>query len=134
MLTAGIYAAGNWGVSFRKREDVLFCWLEQGECFLLRPDQEPLLLRNGDFVMIRTSTPFALTSGPEVTPQDSEDLVKKQGKAMLRVGLDTNSPEVVLRGGRFVFDAVNEQLLTGLLPTLVHFLPKLNLLGACKLS
>lgn len=121
MLTAGILASGNWGVSFRKRDDVLFCWLEQGGCFLLRKDREPLLLQNGDFVLVRTSTPFALTSGPDMHPEDSEDLVARQGGGMLRVGHQTDAPEVVLRGGRFVFDAVNERLLTDLLPTIVHF-------------
>jgi AraC-like DNA-binding protein len=119
MLTAGIYAAGQWGVSFRQREDVLFCWVEIGECQLVRADANPLHLRPGDFVMIRTTAPFTLTSDPSVQPQESETLVTSTNDPILRLNA-SSQPTVILRGGRFTFNAVNEPLLTGLLPSLVH--------------
>jgi hypothetical protein len=37
----------------------------------------------------------------------------------LKIGEGTDSP-VTLRGGKFVFDTANENLLMGLLPSLVH--------------
>jgi AraC-like DNA-binding protein len=119
MLTAGIRATGRWGVSFRQRNDVLFCWLEQGECQLVRAHAKPLKLRPGDFVLIRTTTPFTLTSDPSVEPEDSETIVTATNDPELR--LDKGfGPASILRGGRFVFDTTNEELLTGLLPSLVH--------------
>ena len=119
MLTAGLYATGRWGVSFRQRDDVLFCWVESGECLLVRADAAPLRLQAGDFVLVRTTTPFVLTSDSSVAPEDSETIVAATQDPVLRldggVGASTG-----LRGGRFVFDTTNEQLLTGLLPSLVH--------------
>jgi AraC-like DNA-binding protein len=119
MLTAGIQAAGPWGVSFRQRDDVLFCWVEMGECQLIRPHTAPLHLQPGDFVLIRTTSPFTLTSDPSVQPEDSETIVATTNDPVLRLGSGTG-PGAILRGGRFVFDTANEHLLTGLLPALVH--------------
>jgi AraC-like DNA-binding protein len=119
MLTAGIYATGQWGVSFRQRNDVLFCWVEAGECQLVRPHAEPLPLHSGDFVLIRTTAPFTLTSDPSVDAEDSETIVATTNDPVLRLDRGPGPP-VVIRGGRFVFDTTHEELLTGLLPTLVH--------------
>ena len=66
---------GRWGVSFRKRDDLLFCWLERGECQLTRPLVPPVHLKPDDFVLVRTSTPFTLTSDPAMEPEDSETVV-----------------------------------------------------------
>ncbi|MBB5343889.1 AraC family transcriptional regulator [Tunturibacter empetritectus] len=110
---------GRWGVSFRKRDDLLFCWVQQGECQLIRPLGAPVHLAPDDFVLIRTSMPFTLTTDPAVEPEDSETLVAATMDTDLKLGEGTDSP-VILRGGRFVFDTANEGLLTGLLPSLVH--------------
>ena len=119
MLTAGIRATGRWGVSFRQRNDVLFCWLEKGECQLVRAHAEPLQLRPGDFVLIRTTTPFTLSSDPTVEPEDSETIVATTNDPELWLERGSG-PASILRGGRFVFDTTSEELLTGLLPSLVH--------------
>ncbi len=119
MLTAGIRAAGQWGVSFRQRDDVLFCWVEVGECQLVRADAKPLHLKSGDFVLIRTTTPFALTSDSSIEPEDSETIVARTNDPVLTLG-GGSGPIAKLRGGRFAFDTTNEQLLTGLLPSLIH--------------
>jgi AraC-like DNA-binding protein len=79
----------------------------------------PIHLRQDDFVLVRTTTPFTLTSDPSVEPEDSETTVAITQDRGLKLGAGTDSP-VTLRGGRFVFDTANENLLTGLLPSLVH--------------
>lgn len=94
MLTAGIYASGEWGVSFRQRDDVLFCWLERGQCQLIREGANPLLLRTGDFILIRTETPFALVSHIGVEPEESETIVERTNDLVIRVGNGDN-PSVV---------------------------------------
>lgn len=119
MLTAGIYTSGKWGVSFRKRDDTLFCWVESGECQLIRANHKPLYLRTGDFVLIRTVSPFVLTSDPAVKPQDSETIVATTNDPVIRLDQGAKSP-TVLRGGRFVFEATHEQLLMELMPSLIH--------------
>lgn len=118
-LWGGIEGIGRWGVSFRQRNDLLFCWVERGECLLTRPLAAPVRLRSDDFVLIRSVAPFTLTTDPTVEPVDSEAMVAATMKTALKLG-ERGGAAVTLRGGRFVFDTANEDLLTGLLPPLVH--------------
>ena len=118
-LWGGIEGHGRWSVSFRKRDDLLFCWLARGECQLIRPNAPPILLRADDFVLVRTTIGFILASDPAITPEDSETVVAATGRTILSVGEGSDMP-VTLQGGRFVFDTANEGLLSGLLPSLVH--------------
>jgi AraC-like DNA-binding protein len=118
-LWSKIEASGQWGLGFRKRDDLLFCRVELGQTYLLRPRSQPVLLRQDDFILVRTSTPFTLASDPEVEPQDSEDLVAAAKSVSLTLGQGTGSP-VILRGGKFVFDTANQHLLWELLPPLLH--------------
>lgn len=118
-LWSKIQGFGEWGLGFRKRDDLLFCRVELGTCYLLRDQHDPILLRQDDFVLVRTSAPFALASQPHVRPQDSEDLVAAAKSISLTLGSGTASP-VILRGGRFVFDTANENLLWELLPSVLH--------------
>ncbi|WP_263381293.1 AraC family transcriptional regulator [Granulicella arctica] len=118
-LWSRIDAGGRWGVSFRQRDDVLFCWVQSGECHLVSPAMQPLRLSTDDFALVRTSTPFVLASDLAVEPEDSENIVAATGNTAMKLGDDTNFP-VILRGGRFVFDSANQELLLGLLPQVVH--------------
>lgn len=118
-LWGGIRAAGSWGVSFNQREDLLFCWLETGECQLTRPDAPPLHLKTNDFVLIRTVTAFALVSDVGSTTLESDTLVAATRQTTIELG-EGGAPGVVLHAGRFVFDTANEELLSGLLPSLIH--------------
>ena len=118
-LWAGIDGVGRWGVSFRRRDDLLFCWVQRGTCQLIRPRVKPIRLQPDDFVLVRTSTPFTLTSDQSLEPEDSERLIAATRDTRLKLGKGTASP-VSLRGGRFVFDTANEELLMSMLPSLVH--------------
>ncbi|WP_210213622.1 cupin domain-containing protein [Mesorhizobium sp. M2A.F.Ca.ET.039.01.1.1] len=120
-LWGGLEASGRWALSFRKRDDLLFCWVEQGECQLVRSAHSPVLLQREDFVLIRTSAPFTLTSDPSIEPVDSEAAVAATKNPRLRLGEGTDSP-VTLHAGRFGFDTANENLLAGLMPSFVHIL------------
>src|SRR3984957_12967186 len=118
-LWSKIEGFGRWGLAFRKHDDLLFCRVERGECYLLRHKLAPVLLRPDDFVLIHTSTPFVLASDLTVEPKESEELVAAAKSVSLQLGEGTESP-VTLRGGRFVFDTANEGLLWELLPSLPH--------------
>lgn len=118
-LWGRIMGTGRWGVSFRKRDDLLFGWVEAGECQLTRSYTDSVLLRTGDFVFIRTSSPFSLTSDPELEPEDSEAIVAATGSTELVLG-ETSGSRAMLRCGRFVFGTPNEALLWSFLPSLIH--------------
>jgi len=118
-LRGRIKGTGRWGLSFRKRDDLLFCWVEAGECLLTRSTADSILLRAGDFALIRTSSPFTLTTDPELQPEDSEAIVAATRSTELVLGETTGSC-AMLRCGRFVFDTTNETLLWSLLPSFIH--------------
>ena len=118
-LWGAICASGRWGVGFRERHDLLFFRVDFGQFLLLRPDEEPIQLGPGDFLLIRTIAPFVLASDQQVKPVDSETLVATTRSTTMRVGLGKTDP-VTIRGGRFVFEMANEELLMQLLPPLVH--------------
>ena len=119
MLWGAIHAGGRWGISFRARHDLLFFRVDRGTCLLRRPGEEALQLGPHDFVLIRAVTPFTVASDPKTEPVDSETLVTATRSTEMHVGTGDGEP-VVIRGGRFVFDTVNEDLLMGLLPSVVH--------------
>ncbi len=118
-LWGGLEGVGRWGLSFQRKDDLLICWVERGECLLTRPDKPSVRLRTDDFVLIRSSTPFTLTSDPTVPPVQIEAAVAGTEKTWLSLGEGEELP-MTLRAGRFVFDSANEDMLMELLPQLVH--------------
>ena len=115
-----IDAAGPWALSFRRREDLLFCWVWQGQCELLQPDRPVLRLLEGDFVLVRTCVPFRLASDAGARAVPSERVFAQASRGThLRLGEGGARP-ARLRGGRIVFDPANANLLVGLLPPLIH--------------
>ncbi|MCC2612155.1 AraC family transcriptional regulator [Neorhizobium sp. Rsf11] len=119
LLGRGIDATGDWGITFPALGDLLFLWLEDGTCQLIRPGCDPLPLNKGDFVLLRTTLSFTLTSNRDVEPLDSVAAVAAKQPGRLRLGFGQERP-ISLHMGKFLFSTANEDLLTGLLPPLVQ--------------
>lgn len=116
LLGRGLDAAGDWGLSFPSLGDLLFFWIEAGACQLIRPGCDPVRLEEGDFVLVRTSLPFTLTSKAEVEPVDSVAAVAAKQEGRLKLGSGQDGP-ISLHMGKFLFSTSNEDLLTGASPT-----------------
>ncbi|TWB08736.1 AraC-like DNA-binding protein [Rhizobium sp. ERR 1071] len=119
LLGRGIDAAGDWGLSFPARGDLLFFWIEDGNCDLIRPGCDTLSLNKGDFVLLRTKVSFTLTSNRDIEPLDSVAAVAAKQGGRLELGSGQERP-ISLHMGKFLFSTANEDLLTGLLPPIVH--------------
>jgi AraC-like DNA-binding protein len=119
LLGRGVDAAGDWGLSFPALGDLLFFWIEDGSCDLIRPGYGPLSLNKGDFVLLRTTLPFTLTSNRDVEPLDSVAAVAAKQGGRLKLGSGQERP-ISLHVGKFLFSSANENLLTGLLPPIVQ--------------
>ncbi|WP_183229552.1 AraC family transcriptional regulator [Agrobacterium radiobacter] len=119
LLGRGMDAAGDWGLSFPALGDLLFFWIEDGTCQLIRPGCDPSWLEKGDFVLLRTTLPFTLTSSQEAEPLDSIAAVAAKQEGRLKLGSGQERP-ISLHMGKFLFSAANEDLLTGLLPAIVQ--------------
>ena len=103
------------GVSVsEKRDDLLFCRVERGECHLLRPELRAGATTAGG--RLRSDSYLdavcAYLKDPTMEPEDSEDLVAAAKSVSLQLGEGTEAP-VTLRGGRFVFDTANESSAMG---------------------
>jgi hypothetical protein len=103
LFGGGLDAFGDWGLAFRKRDDLLFCWIERGECQLIRPGCEPVAVRQGDFVLIYTSAPFVLASDASIVPLDSETAVAATRRVRLTLGSGLDRP-VTLHAGKFLLE------------------------------
>jgi len=55
-------AAGAWRVRRSGSGHPFYCVVMDGDCRLAVDDQEPILLRNGDFVLIPSAHGFAMSS------------------------------------------------------------------------
>lgn len=119
LLGRGLDAAGDWGLSFPSLGDLLFFWIEDGNCQLTRPGCDPLGVEKGDFVLVRTSLPFTLTSNTQIKPVDSVAAVAAKQGGRLKLGSGVDRP-VSLHMGKFLFSSANEDLLTELLPPIVQ--------------
>ena len=94
-----IDAVGRWAISFRKREDVLFCSVLRGSCQLVRPGRTTLPLSAGDFVLIRTCAPFRFASD-EATKAETSERVFAKASSGTRVKLGSGKERPVkLSGG-----------------------------------
>lgn len=114
-----IDASGRWAVTFQGRDELLFCWMASGGCLFVRPGMGPLMLGLGDFLLVRTPGVFRLASDVGVRGVHSERVFA--GPETMSVKLGTGADRAaMLHGGRFVCDAANVDLLTGLLPEVVH--------------
>lgn len=119
LLGRGFDAAGDWGLCFPALGDLLFVWIEDGTCQLVRSGCDIVRLEKGDFALVRTSLPFTLTSNTDVEPVDSVAAVAAKRGGRLKLGLG-HDRQVCLHLGKFLFSTANEDLLTGLLPSIVH--------------
>ncbi|MBY3416319.1 AraC family transcriptional regulator [Rhizobium laguerreae] len=118
-LFGGFEGRGQWGLAFRARNDLLFCWVEQGECLVLKDGCLPVALGAGDFLLIGTSTPFRLASNISAASVDSEEAVRRSHGKRLRLGAG-EAAVVSAHAGKFVVSKANANLLDGLLPQLVR--------------
>lgn len=119
LLGGGLEAGGRWALAFRQRDDLLFCWIARGTCLCIRPGSVPLRLETGDFLLIRTATPFVLASDVETAPVDSETAVAAARSHRLTLG-DGDDDPVTLHAGKFLFNPANEGLLMAQIPALIH--------------
>ncbi|MET0281679.1 MAG: AraC family transcriptional regulator [Steroidobacteraceae bacterium] len=120
VFTKGISGAGRWGVRYTEFGHPGFCAVIEGSCRLAVDGQQPLVLEQGDFVLLPRTPGFTMCGFEEVVPQiiDPHQAANAQGE--VRHGTRTGPPSVRLLGGYFLFDQDNAGLLTSLLPAQIH--------------
>lgn len=118
-LSKVVSGAGAWRVDRSLSGQPFFCVLLEGSSRLAVGGQEPIDLREGDFVLVPSTYHFVMASGePDAENVDLSTVTKLTDE--IRHGNPDGPPDVRLLAGHFVFGSPDAALLVSLLPQVVH--------------
>jgi hypothetical protein len=114
-----VTAGGAWLVERHELGSPFFCAIVEGRCLLTIAGRPPIILQSGDFVLVPQIHTFTMSSlqppPPGTLPRRLET-----GPGVFRLG-DPDAPaEVTAMVGHCSFLANDKQLLSSLLPDIVH--------------
>ncbi|MBJ6760281.1 AraC family transcriptional regulator [Myxococcaceae bacterium JPH2] len=115
-----ISGAGAWGVRSPPFGHPSFCAVLEGRCRLAVDGAGPLILEQGDFVLLPTTPGFVQSGVMPVKPSQVSARASNATGGEVRYGERGGRPDVRLLGGYFEFDSADASLLASLLPTVVH--------------
>jgi AraC-like DNA-binding protein len=121
VFSKGISGAGAWAVRYSEFGQPGFCAVVEGRCRLAVDGEKPVILEEGDFVLLPATPAFTMYGlegaaaprriDPRMAPPQTEEI---------RHGRPDGPADVRLQGGYFVFDSPDSALLVSLLPTMIH--------------
>lgn len=110
-----ITGRGRWGVRYSAYGLPGFALVLAGRCWLAVDGAEPVLIDQGDFVLLPATPAFSLLSQP-----DAESVLVEPSYEALRHGDPMGEPDFQMLGGTFEIEPVNAPLLLALLPKMIH--------------
>ncbi|QEA14361.1 AraC family transcriptional regulator [Comamonas flocculans] len=113
-----VSGAGAWRVRRTEPGRTFYCVILQGACRLLASGHEPIVLQEGDFILIPSAHGFSMSS-LEPPPEQIDALPVALPNGEFRLGVPNGPPEVRYLVGYCVFGAPDSALLVSLLPKLV---------------
>lgn len=109
----GLYAGGEWAISFPAPRGIKFNTIRRGNCWLTVENAgEPVLLHEGDCFLLSRQRAFMLGSGPDVKTVNAERVYCNAVNGIARFGTED---DFFLVGGRFEFNE-DMSLISELLP------------------
>jgi AraC-like DNA-binding protein len=128
VFSKGISGAGRWAVRYGEFGQPGFCAVTEGRCRLAVDGEAPVVLEEGDFVLL-PATPAFTMSGFESAPALRIDpKANPAPDREIRHGRQDGPPDVRQFGGYFSFDSPDAGLLVSLLPRMIHIrgIPRLT--------
>ena len=119
-FSKAVDAAGAWRVRRAESGQPFYCVVTDGACQLTVDGQQPLHLRQGDFVLIPSAHGFTMSSNEALAPADAETEPVALPNGGFRLGRQDGPADVQLLIGHCAFDSPDAALLVSLLPQLVH--------------
>jgi AraC-like DNA-binding protein len=120
LFSKGISGAGRWAVSYSEFGHPGFCAVIEGRCLLAVSGEAPVVLEAGDFVLLPATPAFTMSGFEAAVPKRIDPKVARTQEGEIRHGRRSGPADVRLRGGYFVFDSPDAELLVSLLPTMIH--------------
>ncbi|WP_370283502.1 AraC family transcriptional regulator [Pseudooceanicola sp.] len=119
VFSKGISGAGEWAVRYPPMRHPGFCAVTLGRCLLAVEGEVPILLEEGDFVLLPATPAFTMSSpdatGRRATPGD----LHPSGQEV-RHGRKGVPADMRQFGGYFSFASPDADLLVKLLPQVIH--------------
>lgn len=114
-----VSAGGAWRVRRSEAGRPFYCVVLDGACRFLASGQEPLILLEGDFVLVPSAYDFTNES-LDPPPEHAETSPVDLGGGEFRLGPPGGEPNVRLLVGYCAFASPDAALLISFLPQLVH--------------
>lgn len=111
---------GRWGMSVPRRDEPVFCLVVAGHCCFFPPKGPPLLMQQGDYVMLNASSRYSLGSGLDIVPIVTALAAGAEQQDYVRWNDGNGGEEVRLVGGYFQVEPEHTELLASLLPDLLY--------------
>jgi AraC-like DNA-binding protein len=115
-----VEGAGAWRVRRAEQGRPFFCAMLQGAIRLEVQGAEPILVEQGDFVLIPAAYDFASSSIVAASTPDLTCMPTEIRPNVFRIGDLSAEPDVRMLIGYCAFGSTDAALLVTLLPTLVH--------------
>lgn len=130
VFSKGISGAGAWGVRYAAFGHPGFCALLEGTCRLAVDGEAPVVLQEGDFVLLPATPAFTMTSLEPAAPMRVDPSVGIAPGGEIRHGRPDGPADMRQLGGYFLFDSPDAGLLVSLLPRMIHIrgVPRLTAL------
>ena len=115
-----VNGAGAWGVRRSETGQPFYCVILIGSCRLAVDESEPILLHEGDFVLIPSAYSFTMSSLDPASPRDIDAAPIALLSGEFWLGPQNVPSDVRFLVGHCAFGSSDAALLVSLLPQLVH--------------
>jgi AraC-like DNA-binding protein len=128
VFSKGISGAGAWTVRYEEFGQPGFCAMIEGTCWLAVDGEAPVLLEEGDFVLLPATPAFSMSGVDRATPVRVDPKASLAPDRDVRYGRASGPPDFRQFGGWFTFDSPDAGLLVSLLPRMIHIrgIPRLT--------
>lgn len=121
VYSKGISGAGRWAVRYASFDQPGFCAVTEGRCRLTVDGEQPVILEQGDFVLLPATPAFTMGSIEPAPPVALDPIaVAVAPERETRHGRQDGPPDMRQFGGYFSFDAPDASLFVTLLPRMIH--------------
>ncbi|TKI04108.1 AraC family transcriptional regulator [Martelella alba] len=111
-----VSSVAPWRISRTETGRPFYCVIFEGSCRLDADGQEPIILREGDFVLIPSSNGFSMSSVEPAAPAEMMTTAVPLADGEFRLGAQCDTPDARWLVGYCVFGSPDTALLLSLLP------------------
>jgi AraC-like DNA-binding protein len=120
VFSKGITAAGRWAVRSSAFGHPGFAAMTLGRCRLAVEGEAPVMLEEGDFVLLPAVPAFSMSGSEPAQPVLLDPGAEPFAQGEVRYGHQDGPPEMRQFGGWFVFGSPDAALIVALLPRMIH--------------